>query len=275
MTYLKKKANCPSLPPATPIVTNKRILVDNARGIFPEAGYSDCYKVVIFLPAQVEETEFYPGRHSIMIVNPGQPLEPKTSPSCLYDPLFIDSGLINSVAQAMGGEGSVLFNNVVSDLPREVLNSTRMYFQETSTSMPGKNLTVSSLEIMLAVALLRYLPNNQQLCSDSSIYDKHSIERVKNYMYEHFQDNISLEELAQVANYSTYHFIRLFKGVTGKTPYDYFIDAKIEKAAEMLQSKILSVTEVSYVCGFCNPSHFATVFKRKKGITPSKFQKYS
>jgi len=53
------------------------------------------------------------------------------------------------------------------------------------------------------------------------------------------------------------------------------MEVKIEKAAELLRDKTLSVTEVCYTCGFTNPSHFSTVFKRKMGVTPSKYQLYS
>ncbi len=71
---------------------------------------------------------------------------------------------------------------------------------------------------------------------------------------------------------SPYHFIRIFKNETGKTPYEYLVDIKIEKACSLLRRSNLSVTEICFLCGFNSSSHFSTVFKQKIGVSPSMYR---
>jgi len=280
VSAISKNRCIPPLPQGIncPYFIGQRIFAVNATYIYPVIGiFPDCYELVLIhsgYPANGKES--LPRLHSMAIINPGQPhLAKSNGPARLYNPFFIDAKLINSVAREMGGAGRVTFSNCITELPKELPGLTQLFFQETSSGGLGRELTITSIETMIAVALLRNIPNNQNLNPDSAALDRHSVERVKEYIHQHYQDNINLEQLAQVANYSTYHFIRYFKQATGKTPYDYCMEVKIEKAAELLRDKTLSVTEVCYTCGFTNPSHFSTVFKRKMGVTPSKYQLYS
>jgi AraC family transcriptional regulator len=279
----KVRRNLPPLPPGVdcPFAVGQRVLSVHATYIFPTVGvFPHCYELVIihtgFPTMSIDGKDYSPWLHSAVMVNPGQPHLAKTSgPASLYNPFFIDSELIETVAREMGGKGKVRFENRVCETPPELLTIVQLFFQETAKAMPGNVLSISSLETMLAVTLLRHLPNNQELkLGRAEGMDRHSVERVKEFIHQHFQENLKLEELARVANYSSYHFIRFFKQATGKTPYEYLMDVKIEKAAQMLQNKELSITEVCYSCGFVNPSHFSTVFKRKKGVSPSRYQKY-
>lgn len=276
--------NIPPLPQGfeCPLLVGEKVLAVEATYIFPTTGiFPDLYEMVIihagFPAMKIEKKEFHPWAHSVAMINPGQPHSAKTSGPCsVYNPFFIEPSLINIAAKSMGGKGSVIFYNGIYDLPGEILNLSRLFLSEANSALPGREFSLACLENLLAVAMLRYLPNNQRLDPDLlPRRDQHSIDRVKEFMLEHFQHNLNLEQLARVANYSTYHFIRFFKNATGKTPFEYFMDIKIEKAADMLQNQDMSVTEVCYTCGFTNPSHFTTVFKRKKGITPSQYQKQS
>jgi len=76
-----------------------------------------------------------------------------------------------------------------------------------------------------------------------------------------------------MANFSPYHFIRVFKSETGTTPYDYLLNSKIEKAKKILEEEEKPITEVCFLCGFFNPSHFSTTFKKKVGISPYKYRR--
>ena len=98
------------------------------------------------------------------------------------------------------------------------------------------------------------------------------IERVIDLINESYTTNLSLEEMARVANLSPFHFIRVFKTETGKTPYEYLIDVKIDRACHLLKNKRDSVTEVAYQSGFSNPSHFSKVFKSRMGVSPNRYQ---
>jgi ATP/maltotriose-dependent transcriptional regulator MalT/AraC-like DNA-binding protein len=103
--------------------------------------------------------------------------------------------------------------------------------------------------------------------------EKENINRAVAYLRENFTKKYHLADVARVANLSPYHFTRVFKAQTGKTSSDYLLDIRVEKAREMLRTTDQTITEICFQCGFCNPSHFATVFKRRVGVGPSEYRK--
>lgn len=93
------------------------------------------------------------------------------------------------------------------------------------------------------------------------------------YFREHFDQEYSLREVAHIANLSPYYFIKVFREQTGKTPYEYLLEIKIENAKEMLRIQELSITDIGLACGFTSPSNFSSVFKKITGASPSNYRK--
>jgi AraC-like DNA-binding protein len=77
--------------------------------------------------------------------------------------------------------------------------------------------------------------------------------------------------MASEANFSKYHFIRLFKKAYGKAPHQYLIAVRIENAKLLLQSHH-SVSETCFAVGFDSPASFSSLFKKMTGLTPSAYQ---
>ena len=102
---------------------------------------------------------------------------------------------------------------------------------------------------------------------NSQEYSK-QINEVLNYILKHLQGDLSLEKLASVANYSPFHFQKIFKQVVGESPKQYIIRTKLESAAHFLNiHKTKSITEISIDCGFSSPSAFARAFKNYFGVS--------
>ena len=94
------------------------------------------------------------------------------------------------------------------------------------------------------------------------------INEVLNYILKHLKGDLSLEKLAAIANYSPFHFQRIFKQVVGESPKQYIIRVKLESAAHFLNiHKTKSITEISIDCGFSSPSAFARAFKNYFGVS--------
>jgi len=100
-----------------------------------------------------------------------------------------------------------------------------------------------------------------------------SIKRAIEYLHSCNYKDYSFEKVAQIANFSPYHFIRVFKAEVGLTPYEYFIMVKIEAIKEKLADKNLSVSEAFSACGVEYSGHFAAVFRKATGMSPSQFRK--
>lgn len=109
--------------------------------------------------------------------------------------------------------------------------------------------------------------NNQQIS-----YNSRRIERVMEYLNEHFQKNISLNDVAQLTNMAESAFSRFFKTRTGMTFIDSLTEIRLGHASRMLIDTTQSVSEIAYECGFNNISHFNRIFKKKKGCTPKEFK---
>ena len=98
------------------------------------------------------------------------------------------------------------------------------------------------------------------------------IEEIRNYILDNPDQELSLEALARRANLSPYHFARLFKRQVGTTPHDYLIHTRLNLAKFYLLSTNSSIKEIAYLCGFSSESGFCTCFKKRLGITPTRFR---
>ncbi|CAD5278922.1 MULTISPECIES: helix-turn-helix transcriptional regulator [unclassified Imperialibacter] len=96
--------------------------------------------------------------------------------------------------------------------------------------------------------------------------------RAKLFIDNNYHEPINVDNIADEAYFSKFHFIRLFKNVYGKTPNQYLMAVRIEKAKEFLQSD-KSVSEACTSVGFESLSSFSGLFKKVTGSTPSVFLK--
>ena len=97
------------------------------------------------------------------------------------------------------------------------------------------------------------------------------IDLAKNQLERYPEKKLSIDEMAQSAYISKYHFIRSFKQVVGLTPHQFQIQNRIRKAQHMLND-IDSITEVALTTGFCDQSHFIKQFEKYVGLTPTVYK---
>jgi AraC family transcriptional regulator len=98
------------------------------------------------------------------------------------------------------------------------------------------------------------------------------VDAVREIIETEYAGRHSLAQLAQLVGMSPFHFTRIFKELKGRSPYQFLIDVRLERAAEQLLEGV-SVTDACFNCGFTNLSHFIRLFRRTFGITPLQIQK--
>ena len=99
------------------------------------------------------------------------------------------------------------------------------------------------------------------------------INRVMNYVDKHIDQTLNLDVLAGVANFSPFHFHRIFTVLTGETPGNFVQRMRIEKAALFLQNdKRMSIGDIAYACGFGSVSLFSRSFRAFCGTTAKEFR---
>lgn len=98
------------------------------------------------------------------------------------------------------------------------------------------------------------------------------IESVLAYLNEHYQDPLTLHEVADRVYLSPSYFSRLFKAEIGTTFTEFLTQLRIKKSKTLLRMTSLSMEIVANNTGFANASYFATTFKRIEGRTPSEYR---
>jgi AraC family transcriptional regulator len=98
------------------------------------------------------------------------------------------------------------------------------------------------------------------------------LKRVLDFVADSLDQNISLSQLAAIAGMSPHYFSQLFKQSTGRAPHNYVLMQRIERAKQQLREFKHSVIDVGLDVGFQNPSHFARMFRKLAGTTPSEYR---
>ena len=92
------------------------------------------------------------------------------------------------------------------------------------------------------------------------------------YIIEHYNENINLNQIADHFGITPFYLSRLVKKHTGKTFTDYLTYYRILKAKEMIRQGELSIKEITYAAGFNSQNYFSKIFKKYTGDTPSEYR---
>jgi AraC family transcriptional regulator len=147
--------------------------------------------------------------------------------------------------------------------------------REISLRERGDRLYAETLGIEIAQLLLRdYSTSSRGVKSiPAGGLTRNNARRVLEYAEANLGRAVTVRELAEVAQLSTCHFVRMFKRTLDLTPYQYLVERRIERAKELLRRKNASLAEVGLATGFSSQSHFTSAFHRAVGRTPAEFQR--
>ncbi len=98
------------------------------------------------------------------------------------------------------------------------------------------------------------------------------VKKVTQYMHEHLDEPIGLDELAALVGLSRFHFCTAFRQATGKTPHQYLVTTRIERARQLLSYAEMPITEIALAVGYETPSSFAATFRKITGMSPSSYR---
>jgi len=99
------------------------------------------------------------------------------------------------------------------------------------------------------------------------------IAQAMRYVEDHFADDCSLEALARLPGLSSFHFLRLFRAVTGQTPRQFVIAVRLRAAAASLRATDDAIVDVAMNAGFGDLSHFNASFARCFGLSPRAYRR--
>lgn len=93
----------------------------------------------------------------------------------------------------------------------------------------------------------------------------------KAYIDMHYAQRLAVEDVAERVHVSPSQLTRAFKKYYGETPYEYLLSLKLEASKILLTTTHLSVKEISASLGFCDEHYFSMIFRKKIGVSPSKY----
>lgn len=207
----------------------------------------------------------------IILINPGEihSGQPITADGYTYRTSYPTVGLLQKIAHEITGthSGVPYFPQPLVIDPVLYQMLLRMHhLLENSTSQLERDTAVRAA---LGALLLRHADYRLRLPIRTG-QEHTAVNRVRQHLDEHYMENPSLEQLAQVAALSPYHLVRVFRQQTGLPPHMYLTQVRIEHAKRQLQAGH-SIARVAATTGFSDQSHLTRRFKRIVGVTPGQF----
>ncbi len=98
------------------------------------------------------------------------------------------------------------------------------------------------------------------------------IQKITDYIDNNLSENLTLDNLAQITNVSSFYLSKLFKEEKNTTLINYISDKRLEKACELLDKTDLSIKEITSKIGYNDQNYFSRIFKNKFGIAPSEYK---
>ncbi len=105
-----------------------------------------------------------------------------------------------------------------------------------------------------------------------SVAETELVTRLAQYIDQHYQEEISLQHLAEVTHFSVRQITRRFKDATGMSILDYILSQRMNHARALLATTDMKVTDIALEVGFNTPSYFCGQFRRVMGCTPNQYR---
>jgi AraC-like DNA-binding protein len=126
---------------------------------------------------------------------------------------------------------------------------------------------------LLSISHDRKMLSDITFTNETYTYKSRRLDKAFKYMNSNFDRQITLSEVAQIANMPPHSFSRFIKTHTGRTYIDNLVEIRMGHVSRMLVGTARPIAEIAYACGFNNMANFNRIFKASKGITPMEFKK--
>ncbi len=222
---------------------------------------------------QIEDQVYPVSAHDLVIVNPNVE---HTEMSHNAHPLaYIVIG-IEDVELVSSDEDEEVHFRIIN--LKEIKDIVRFYFdhilEEISGNTPDSEIMCRNLMENLVILLSR----QENFAITLTPIQKKSTRlciAVRQYIDNHFKENLSLEMLAEITHVSKYHMVHVFTEEYGISPINYLIYKRIEEGKKLLQTTDYSLALIGRTLGFSSPSYFSQVFKKHADCTPLEYRKQS
>ena len=156
---------------------------------------------------------------------------------------------------------------------RKILEHIRTSCDAVDSEEDGYEMIARNELSSAWLLMMKEIPREARQSQNSENPAEARVKKMMLYIQEHYQEKLSLEEIAAAANISTRECLRDFRQCLHTTPFGYLIDHRLNVAADSLLTSGLPVTEIAMNCGFSSGSYFTKLFREKFQITPLEYRK--
>jgi AraC family transcriptional regulator len=145
--------------------------------------------------------------------------------------------------------------------------------REIHMRQAGSAILIDSLFQSLCIQLLRGYSEDARTASRRPYaIAPFRLKRAQDFIEEHLEHHIGLEEIAAAAGLSAFHFTRCFKHATGLSPYRYVVMRRVERAKDLLENTSQTLAQIALVCGFATQQHLTETFRAHTGSPPGRYR---
>lgn len=206
--------------------------------------------------------------NDLIIINPNSE---HTEKSCADDPLeYIALGIQGLAFSSPDSPSSqVTFLNF-----KQEEKVYRFYIQqlvkEVENQKEDYELVIQNLLEVLLLKMMRRKAFNLEKTSSEKI--SKDVAFIKNYIKQHFREDINLDTLAEAGHINKYYLSHSFKKSVGVSPIEYLIQTRIRESKILLETTNYPISDIAAITGFSSQSFFAQSFKRVANVTPSQYR---
>ncbi|MEM8788330.1 MAG: AraC family transcriptional regulator [Pseudomonadota bacterium] len=183
--------------------------------------------------------------------------------------LAVSQDRIAGLLDGVGSLDPLYGHDIESPLSGQILE--RMW-TEAQTGGPAAALMAEGLFLNLLAKLVE-TAEAQTRTGQVAALGHRKVARIIDYIDAHMDEKISLEDLALLADLSTFHFCRSFRAATGQSPQKFVTARRLQAGAALLADPTQSLADIAYACGFSSQSHFTATFRRAFGVTPGSYRR--
>jgi AraC-like DNA-binding protein len=156
---------------------------------------------------------------------------------------------------------------MVSALDPELMAVVIRFLQSLGTGADRRVLTPNYLQEIVYRVLQRE-QFSRMLYIAAKQAGANPVSAALTYIREHYSEPVTVNDMAEKVSLSPSSFSHLFREVTGRSPYQFLKEIRLDRARELLRDGRLSVTAVSRAVGYSSASHFIKEFRSRFGTTP-------
>ena len=188
--------------------------------------------------------------------------------NCTYTVASIDADWLSNLDEELAGFGThrshIGFDNPVLVVAMAQLRN------EVQVNRPMSRLAIESWTMQMWAHLHRLgaAPPSSEVLPLSAT----SVKKVADRMRERLAEDLSIKELAGLVRLGPRQFCRRYRAATGTTPARAMEAIRLDQAAMLLSTTRASITDIALDCGYTQPQHLATAFRRRFEVTPTQYR---